>query len=74
MALSSVQFLISAGMGPCRLFWCRALKEETGDLRPVHMHPLNGGFVEVVKKIKSYSLCSLVSLPMLGEMMPPSCM
>jgi hypothetical protein len=28
-----VQFLISAGIGPCKLFWCRALKREKATFR-----------------------------------------
>jgi hypothetical protein len=28
IALSSVQFLISGGIEPCKLFWCRALEGE----------------------------------------------
>jgi hypothetical protein len=29
-----VQFLISAGIGPCKLFWCRALKRGKRPINP----------------------------------------
>ena len=33
-----MQFLISAGIGPCKLFWCRALKRERCAHPSIHIH------------------------------------